>query len=112
MQGPGELVSVQRSRLCVSQRQVAIAPERAAEEQHVPRAVHRLHAVDLVVGERDQEHVLAELLPVARGLPERLVVDERRLDLHISALRVLRAPEILEHVEDRHALRMPERRAR
>ena len=31
----------------------------------------------------------AELLPVARGLPERLVVDERRLHLEVAAARVL-----------------------
>ena len=42
VQRAGELVAVQRRGLGVAQRQVAIAPQRAAEEQHVPRAVHRL----------------------------------------------------------------------
>ena len=78
----------------------------------MPRAVHRLQPVDLVVVERDQEHVLAELLPVARRDPERLVVDKRRLHLDIAAARVLAASKRLELVPDRHPVRVPERRPR
>ena len=70
---------MQRRGLRVAQREVAVAPQLAAEEEHVPRAVHRLDRVGVLVVDRDQEHVLAELLPVPRRLPERLVVDERRL---------------------------------
>src|SRR5439155_26699788 len=58
------------------------------------------------------EHVLAELLPVTRGLPERLVVDQGRLDLEVAAAGVLPAADVLELVEADHALRVPERRAR
>ena len=85
--------------------------EPAAEEQHVPRAVHRLQ---IAYGARsstgDVEHVLAELLPVPGRDPKRLVVDERRLDLGVAAPGILDAAKILERVEDRHALRMPEGR--
>ncbi len=103
---------MQRRRLGVADREVAVAAQRAPEQEHVPGAVHRLDAVHLVVLERDQEHALAELLPVARGLPQCLVVDERRLHLEVAALRVLAPAEILERVEDRHSLRMPQRRPR
>ena len=103
---------MERRGLGVAQRQLAVAPQLAAEEEHVPGAVHRLDGVGVLVVDRDQEHVLAELLPVARGDPERLVVDQRRLDLGVAAARVLAPAQILERVEDRHPLRVPERRAR
>ncbi len=75
-------------------------------------AVHRLDGVGVLVVDRDLEHVLAELLPVARGDPERLVVDQRRLDLGVAAASVLAPAHVLERVEDRHPLRVPERRSR
>ena len=49
---------------------------------------------------------------MARGHPERLVVDQRRLHLGVAPARVLAATQVLECVEDRHPLRMPERRPR
>src|SRR5579864_5423968 len=107
-----ELVAVQRRRLRIAERQLAVAAQLLAEEQHVTGAVHRLHPVDLPVLERDQEHVLAELLPVPGGLPERLVVDERRLHLDVAAAQVLAAPHGLELVPDHHPLRVPEGGAR
>jgi hypothetical protein len=76
----------------------------------VPGAVHGLDREEVVVV-RDQEHVLAELLPVARALPEHLVVDQRRLHLAVAATLVLDAAELLELVEDHHPLRVPEGRA-
>ena len=112
VQRSGELVAVERRRLGVAQRQLAVAPQLAAEEEHVAGAVHRLDRVGVLVVDRDLEHVLAELLPVARGDPERLVVDQRRLHLGVAAARVLAPAQVLERVEDRHPLRMPERRAR
>ena len=112
VQGARRLVAVQRRRLGVAKRQVAVAPELAAEEEHVPRAVHRLQAgARLLPLARDEEHLAAELLPVPGGLPDDLVVDERRLHLQVAAPRVLRAAQVLEHVPERHALRVPERRA-
>ena len=111
VQRPGELVAVQRRGLRVADREVAVAVELAAEQHHVARAVHRLDRVGVLLVDRDLKHVLAELLPVPRGHPERLVVDERCLHLGVAPASVLRAPEVLERVEDRHALRVPERRA-
>src|SRR5918994_313133 len=109
-----ELVPVQGRALGVADRQVAVAPEARAEQEHMPWAVHRLQArvrLGVVVG-GDQEHVLAELVPVAARLPDGPLVDERRLHLAVAPLRVLAAAQILELVPEHHPLRVPERRAR
>ena len=103
------LVAVQRRGLGVAQRQVAVAAQRGAEEQHVARAVHRLQAERPLLAVRDEEHLVLELLPVARGLPGLDVVHQRRLDLDVAALRVLAAAQVLELVPDHHPLRVPER---
>ena len=113
VQRAGELVPMQRRRLGIADRQLAVAPKLAAEEEHVTGAVHRLDAVGrAIVVARDEEHVFAELLPVPGGLPERLVVDQRRLHLGIATTRVLAPAHVFERVVDRHPLRMPERRPR
>ena len=49
VQRAGELVPVQWSRLGVAQRADRGSSERAAEEEHVPGAVHRLDPIDLLV---------------------------------------------------------------
>ena len=107
-----ELVPVQRRALRIADREIAVAPELGAEEEHVPRAVHRLQRrVRLLALACDEEHVLAELLPVAARDPHRRVVDQRRLHLRVAALLVLAPPQVLELVPDHHPLRMPERGA-
>ena len=112
VQRAGELVPVQRRALGVADRQVAVAAQRGAEQEHVPRAVHRLQRrVRLLALAGDEEHVLAELLPVAARDPDARVVDQRRLHLGVAAPQVLAAAEILELVPEHHPLRVPERRA-
>ena len=103
---------MQRPRLRVADREIAVAAQLGAEEQHVPGTVHGLDRVRVVLVDGDDEHVLAELRPVARRLPERLVVDDRRPHLRVSAAGVLAAAHVLELVDDRHPLRVPERRPR
>ena len=61
---------------------------------------------------RNEEHVVLELLPVARRDPRLDVVEKGRPDLDIAPLRVLAAPKLLEHVPDDRALRMPEGHSR
>src|SRR5579862_1823751 len=111
VQRAGELVAVQRRRLGVAKWQLAVAAERGREEPHVAGTVHRLDRVRAVAF-RDQEHVLAELLPVARLFPEQAVVDERRAHLDVATACVLAAADVLERVPDHHPLRVPEGRAR
>ena len=109
---PAQLVAVQRRGLRVPERQIPVAAQVAPEQEHVPRAIHRLQAERPVVPVRNEEHVVAELLPVPRGLPGLDVVDQRRLHLDVAAAKVLAAPEVLELVPDHHALWVPERRPR
>ena len=70
-----------------AQRQLAIAAEALAEDLDMARAVHRLQRQDLLlVRHLGDEHVLAELLPVAGGLPERAVQKLRGPDLLVSGI--------------------------
>ena len=78
----------------------------------MPRAVHRLQPERPVLAVRHEEHLVLELLPVARRHPGLDVVHERRLHLDVAALQVLAPAEVLEHVPDDHALGVPERHPR
>ena len=92
------------------QRQVAVALQALVEDLHVPRAVHRLHRVvaRLRLGE---EHVLAEIVPVPRALPQRDVEHLRRPHLGIAVL-VEDAPHVLlDALPDHPAPRVPEHHA-
>ena len=93
------------------QRQLAIRAALALEDQAVCRAVHRLHAKGALF-DLEQVHVLAELLPMPRGLPEVRGIENRRLDLLVAARIVLAAPHVDERVPDDHALGVPKRPAR
>ena len=111
---PALLVAVQCRRLREAKRQLAVAPQPRAEQEHVARAVHRLERETtgaLLVAD-DPEDVLLVVLEVARGLVGLLVVEQRRLHLEVAAARVLAPAEVLELVPDDHPLRVPERRAR
>ena len=72
-------------------------------------AVHRLHPERPLLAVRDEEHVVLELLPVARGDPRVDVVEQWRPHLDIAPLRVLPSPQRLQDVPDHRPLRMPER---
>ena len=63
VQGPGELVSVQRRRFGVANRQLAVRVQTVVEEEHVPGAIHRLDAVRPVLL-WNEEHVLPVLVPM------------------------------------------------
>src|SRR5439155_26930002 len=108
-----ELVAMKRRRLRVSDRQLAVAAQPVAEEEHVTGAVHRLQGeLLLVLLALDEEHVLPVVLVVARGDVGVDVVEERRLNLDVAAAQVLATAQVLEAVPDHHPLRVPERRAR
>src|SRR5205814_4363168 len=92
-----------------AERHVAIPPARHAEELAMTWAVHLLEAELPVLVQRDED-VLLVLAPVARGLPEARLVDERRLDLDVAALGLNLAVERDELVEEHGALREPEGR--
>src|SRR6266540_3322528 len=94
-------------RLGEAERKLAVAVWSLRIKNAVARAIHRLEPV-LVTLCLEGEHVLPELVPVTGGPPEVGVVELRRADLVVAALGVLAPAEILEHVPDHHAARMPE----
>ena len=88
------LMTIDRAELEVAQRQVTVRMNIVLVQHHMARAVHGLHAVlgqarMLVVPFVDVEevHVLLVEAVVARGLPYVSIVDMRRDDLFVPALR-------------------------
>src|SRR5215475_756563 len=78
------------------------------------RTVHRLEAEVVLAGlaVEDQEHVLPVLAPVPALLPERLVVEERGLDLLVAVFTGPAAHPLGEHLVEDRALGAPEGGAR
>ena len=114
--GARRLVAMHHAELGEPQRQIAVALQTMLEDLHVAGAVHRLQrepalVLGVVAGRLRGEHVLAVPLPVARGLPQHLVEDLRRVDL------VVVAGEAAAHIADQRleqapALGVPEHHAR
>src|SRR4030081_1021209 len=106
-----------RAELGHAQRQLAIAAKPLIEDLDMAGAVHRLQREDALVRIGDELaqaflvlaeiHVLAELLPVARRLPQPAVVELRRLDLDIAAGLELAAEVALERAPERPPLGVP-----
>src|SRR6266702_4076312 len=105
----------------VAERQLAVAALPHPIYQVVRRAVHRLQRLGEALLERqalvrlgveDEEHVLPVLAPVAALLPQPLVEEERRLHLLVAVLLHEPVHGVAQHVEERRAVRQPERGAR
>ena len=113
--GARRLVAMHHAEFGEPQRQVAVALQAVLEDLHVARAVHRLErepalVLGLVAGRLRREHVLAVPVPVAGGLPQRLVEDLRRVDLAVVAGQA--AAHIGDQrLEDGPALGVPEHHA-
>ncbi len=110
VQGTRGLVAVAGAELGHPERQIAVAVQALVEDLHVGRAVHRLEREGLVLG-LEREHVLAELLPVAGGFPERPIEQLGRPHLDIAS-GIETAPDIaLDLAIESPAFGVPERRA-
>ena len=79
--------------------------------QHAAGAVHRLDGVILAVDDGGV-HVVLVVIPVAAAVPELLVEDDGRGDLHIAIALVALAPVVEQRIFQHHALRQEEREAR
>src|SRR5581483_5384736 len=98
-----------------------VAAQALVEDLHMAGAVHRLQREDALRRVVDvfpepllvlaEIHVLAELLPVARRLPQLAVDELRRLDFLIATGFELAAQVVLERAPERPALGMPEHHA-
>ena len=91
-----------------TQRQLAVAAQPIAEDQDVPRAVHRLQCQHFFVATLGEEHVLAEILPMARSFPQAAVEQQGRLDLLIAGSLEADAQIVLDDPVQRPPLRVPE----
>jgi len=92
-----DLVSVQHSKVNVSDRQVLVAPELVTEHQTVSRAVHGFDTEALVLA-LEQEEILFVLGVVAAGLPQLQVEDVWSHDFLVASYSVLLPDEIHELV--------------
>ena len=110
VQGAAQLVAVDQANLAGANGQLAIGVRLGGVHQHAARAVHRLNAVLFVVDDGGV-HVVLVVVPVTRGLPQLLVHDERRGDLHVAGLVVDLAPVVQQRVLKDHAVGQEEREA-
>src|SRR5262249_47516887 len=106
----GRLEAMQPAEVGVADREIPVRVLAGGVEVAVPRAVHRLHAV-LVLVERHEEHVVPEGVVVPRRLPELGLVDERGYHLGVALAPVEAAYVGDQRVVDDGSLRMKERRA-
>src|SRR6266851_3630340 len=111
MQRARGLVAMARAELAVAERQIAVASEIGVENEDVTRTVHRLHG-EVALLRIGHEHVVLEVLPVARFLPQRTIENLRPTDFLVAVLLVRAAHVLLDLLPDRPALRMPEHEPR
>src|SRR5688572_5647552 len=88
-----------------------MASQAGIEYLDVARAVHGLHRVLAVLRLREK-HVLAEVVPMPRALPQRNVEYRRTAHFLESGVAVDPAHVLLDLLPQRPALRMPEHHAR
>ena len=110
VQGAAQLVAVHQANLAGANGQLAVGVRLGGVHQHATRAVHGLNAVLFVV-DNGGVHVVLVVVPVARGLPQLLVHDERRGNLHVAGLVVDLAPVVQQRVLKDHAVGQEEREA-
>lgn len=110
VQGAAQLVTVHQANLAGADGQLAVGVRLGGVHQHATRAIHGLNAVLFVVDDGGV-HVVLVVVPVARGLPQLLVHDERRGDLHVAGLVVDLAPVVQQRVLKDHAVGQEEREA-
>ncbi len=101
------LVAVQPAEVAVADRQVAVGAQPRLVDQAVGRAVHRLdrHSPLLGLGE---EHRLAVVVVVARGVPQVDVQDLRRHHLAVAAAVLQLAHVVDQRVVDEPSLGVEE----
>src|SRR5947209_6815720 len=83
MQRAARFVAVQQPRLEVTNRQITVGVWLQGVQLAMAWTVHRLDRHRAILGLR-YEHVLAVLVPMARDLPQRTVIQLRGLDLRIA----------------------------
>ena len=111
VQRAGHLVAVDKAQLRHAQGQVAVGVRLALVDQHAAGAVHGLDGVVLAVDDGGI-HIVLVVIPVAAAVPQLLIQDDGRGDLHIAVALVALAPVVQQGVFQHHALGQEEREAR
>ena len=105
------LVAMHLAELAHADRQVAVALEAVAVQQHAARTVHRLERQRAAVLGLGGEHVVAVVVPVAGDLPQAAVHHVRGVHFHVAGILLAAAHVGDQFLEHRPAARMPEHRA-
>ena len=98
-EGTREFVSVEDTKVSVSQRELLVGSEDGIEHDTMARAVHWLQS-KLLFFDLEYKHVALVLEPMAGGLPEMSVVHIRSNDLVISSNNVFMSDKLLQFVVD------------
>ena len=109
VQGARGFVPQTRAELGHADGKVAVAGDALAVDLHVAGAVHGLERQYPVLG-LGGEHVFAELLPVARGLPQGAVHHLRGVDLYVAGVLQAGADIVLKRQIERPSPGVPEDR--
>src|SRR3954454_8789511 len=102
------LVAMAAAEFGKAQRQLAIAAEPIAEDQHVPRTIHRLDREHALVAAFGDEHVLPEIVPVTGGLPQAAVEQQRAAHLLVPRRVEPATHVVFDYAVEGPALRVPE----
>src|SRR5438874_5668351 len=125
MQDPGAFRTMQAREFGDPKREVAVRALIRAIDKSMARAIHRLQAVALApslrthingrvvgLGIRSEEHIVAEIVPVSRGMEELIFVYLRR-NYFIEAVSAIESSNVVDQrVENNHSFREIERLSR
>src|SRR5262249_42711239 len=111
LQRARSFVAMAGAELAIAQRQVAERAHPLLEDLDVAGAAHRLQGMGTLAVAYD-EHLVAEVLPVAARLPQRAIDQLRRADLAKAGAGHAGADMVLDDAVEREAARVPEHHAR
>src|SRR5262249_31759901 len=106
------LVSVDRSELGITKRQISIRPLIRFVDAYMERAIHRSYAIGHLIHLHRSEHTIGVVLLVAGDHPQIPLCDLRSEYKPVSVLDQHRAQEVLDLLAHYPALRMPEYESR
>ena len=106
-----ELMAMHEPEFREAQRQIAVAVQLRAVDEHTAGAVHRLDRIVFLV-DLGGIHILTVVEPMSRGLPQLAAEDHGCADLLIAVAAMHLAPVFQQLIAQDHAVRVEEREAR
>src|SRR5690606_21876049 len=111
MENPAPFVTVNRAQFRPAEGEFPVGPPPALVGGDMERAVHRLDVVFLSLDLHGRIHDFTVKPQVPAGFPELPPAKMGRIDTLVTVLFMLLAPEILNHLANPAAFRMPENQA-